>query len=94
MPTILDVTSRLATLARLLRTAAPDPATVADHAQAVVAAARDLAPWTHVGAVLNAVRATVIVLIHPDADIAHSSAWAEVVQGLQHLLCDVSGTPR
>lgn len=31
---------------------------------------------------------------HSDADIAHSSAWVEVVQGLRHLLCDVSGTPR
>lgn len=77
MPTILDVTSRLATLARLLRTAAPDPAAVADHARGVVAAADellagDLAPLTHVGAVLNAVRVTVVVLTHPDSDIAHS----------------------
>ena len=95
--TIPDVTSRLAVLARLLRSAASDPTAVADHARGVVAAADellagDLPPLTY--SVLAAVRATVVIFTRPDVGISHPSSSAEVAQGLRHLLCDVSGTPR
>lgn len=97
MHTILDVTSRLAALARLLRSASPDPAVVAVEARDIVAAADvllsgDLPPLVH-GA-LSAVRTTVAVFARHDVGTSHPSASAEVAQGLRHLLCDVSGTPR